>query len=73
MISLFAGIGLEGVVIYNRLMRLGLFVLAFACIFCGLDEIVFDLHYTKEFWTHGNSLGTEYQAILKRWAHEHHL
>jgi len=54
-------------------MRLGLFVFSFACLFCGLDEVAYDFHYTKEIWTQGNRIGAEYQAILKRWAREHHL
>ena len=54
-------------------MRLGLFVLSFVCLFCGLDEVAYDFHYTKEIWTQGNRIGVEYQAFLKRWAREHHL
>jgi hypothetical protein len=54
-------------------MRLGLFVLAFTSLFCGLDEVAYDLHYTKEFWKQGNRVGTEYESALKRWAREHHF
>ena len=71
--SLFADNDLSGVVKYNRPMRLGLFLLSFACLFCGLDEVAFDLRYSKEFWNQGNRLGAEYQVILIRWAREHHL
>jgi hypothetical protein len=44
------GNDLSGVVKYNRQMRLGLFILSFACIFCGLDEVAYDFQHTKEFW-----------------------
>lgn len=69
----FARNDLSGVVKYYQQMRLGLFVLAFACLFCGLDQVVFDFRYTKEFWTQGNRLSAEYQVNLKQWAREHHL
>jgi hypothetical protein len=71
--SRIAGNGLEGVVKYNRQMRLGLFVLAFACFFGGLDEVVYDLKYTKEFWKQGNVVSAKYELVLKQWAREHHL
>ncbi len=64
---------LAGVVKYNRQMRLPLFLLAFAGLFCGFDEVAFDLHNTKEFWQQGNRVGTEYELALKRWAREHHF
>ena len=54
-------------------MRLGLFILSFACIFCGLDEVAYDFQYTKEFWKQGNRLGAEYELVLKQWVREHHL
>ena len=54
-------------------MRLGLFVISFACLFCGVDQVAFDFRYTKEIWEQGNRLGAEYQVILKQWAREHHL
>jgi hypothetical protein len=54
-------------------MRLGLFLLAFAGLFCGFDEVAYDLHYTKELWTQGNRVGVEYESALKRWAREHHF
>jgi hypothetical protein len=54
-------------------MRLGLFLLAFASLFCGFDEVAYDLHYTKEFWKQGNRVGVEYESALKRWAREHHF
>jgi hypothetical protein len=44
------GSNISGVVKYNRQMRLGLFILSFACIFCGLDELAYDFQYTMEFW-----------------------
>jgi hypothetical protein len=46
--SRFARNDLAGVVKYNRLMRLLLFLLAFACLFCGFDEAAYDFHYTMD-------------------------
>jgi hypothetical protein len=54
-------------------MRLGLFVISFVCLFCGLDEVAYDFQYTKEFWQKGNRAATEYELVLKWWAREHHL
>jgi len=67
------GNDLAGVVKYNRQMRLGLFILSFAFIFCGLDEAAYDFQYTKEFWKQGNRLGAEYELVLKQWVREHHF
>jgi hypothetical protein len=69
--SRFAGNDLAGVVKYNRQMRLPLFLLAFACFFCGFDEVAYEFHYTKEFWKQGNRVAAEYELALKRWAREH--
>ena len=71
--SRFTGNHLERDVLYNLQMRLGLFVISFACLFCGVDQVAFDFRYTKEIWERGNHLGAEYQMILKQWAREHHL
>jgi hypothetical protein len=52
-------------------MRLGLFILAFAGLFCGFDQVAYDLHNTKELWNQGNPVGAEFELAVKRWAREH--
>lgn len=69
----FASNDLAGVVKYNRQMRVGLFFLAFAGLFCGFDEVAYDLQYTKEFWQRGNRVGAQYELALKHWVREHHF